>query len=169
MIMKVTNSQEPTLSKANINDLPILQGLITAYNEALSEYDDGTPPKNIEYLRTNIEKSDHVILIVKLGEEAAGFILAKRTSESEPYAWLLSELFIIEKYQRQKIGFKIMLLLWNQYPGCWKLYVRPNNIKALNFWRKTISFYTNNNFDETMQNLGDPSKPKKRIIFDFNT
>jgi len=167
--MLVPSSQEPILFKANISDLPLLELLVKAYNKALSEYDDGTPPKDIEYLRANIARNDHLILVVKLGNKAAGFILAKRISDSSPSAWLLSEIFVVEKFQRQKIGLKIVTQLWNQYPGCWKLYVRPNNIKALNFWRKTISFYTNNNFDETVQNLGNPFKPKKRIVFDVNT
>lgn len=69
--------------------------------------------------------------------------------------FMLNELFILRPFRNKGVAEYAMTKIFNEFKGKWMLFTTPtdNNIKTINFWRKTLSNYTNNQFIEEDKEL----------------
>lgn len=76
------------------------------------------------------------------------------------------EFFLLRPYRGKDIASIAAKQIFDKFLGEWKLYVAPSgtNPRAEKFWRKTISDYTNGNFEEKHDVTFDGYK----LIFTFN-
>ena len=102
--------------------------------------------------------------IIILNSKAVGFILINNECmllERQENNYNIQEIFILEEYGQNKLGFKTLLNILNLYKGNWEIKPALENEVALKFWRNIIKKYTNNNYKELVNENG-------RIIITFS-
>ncbi|MCB2296193.1 GNAT family N-acetyltransferase [Clostridium tagluense] len=105
--------------------------------------------------------------IIKVDDKPAGFILIA----TAPYApktsdYYVNEFFLLRPYRGKNIGEIAAKQVFDKFQGRWELYTNhlPKNLKGQKFWRKTVSSYTNNNYDEST----GQTVHEEKLIFRFN-
>jgi predicted acetyltransferase len=88
--------------------------------------------------------------IVRVNGYLAGFVLVARYNylTGEKDSWVIAEFFIMRKYRRQGVGEHVGRYIFDQFPGAWQVGQMIENSAAITFWRKVISRYTHDNFQE---------------------
>ncbi|MGM9972704.1 MAG: GNAT family N-acetyltransferase [Clostridiaceae bacterium] len=89
--------------------------------------------------------------IIMVDGKPAGFDLVS-TGEFAPKGmdYYVYEFFLLRPYRGKGIASTAAKKIFDKFSGKWGLYVAPSgtNLRAEKFWRKTISDYTNENFQE---------------------
>ncbi|MBZ9622489.1 GNAT family N-acetyltransferase [Clostridium sp. FP2] len=105
--------------------------------------------------------------IIRVDDKPAGFILIA----TKPYApktsdYYVNEFFLLRPYRGKNIGEIAAKQVFDKFQGRWELYTNhlPKNLKGQKFWRKTVSSYTNNNYDEST----GQTVHEEKLIFRFN-
>ena len=85
----------------------------------------------------------------------------------------MGEFFILRKFQGKGIATLVAHNFFKEHPGKWSIAVMPENIKAVNFWRKVISAVVIENYTEvfkTEDELKTPENPDPYAmnIYTFN-
>lgn len=105
--------------------------------------------------------------IIMVDGKPAGFDLVA-TGEYVPKEmdYYVYEFFLLRPYRGKDIGSIAAKQIFDKFKGKWGLYVAPNgtNPRAESFWRKTISSYTNDKFQERQGETFDGC----RLIFTFD-
>lgn len=107
--------------------------------------------------------------LVKVKDEIAGFVLLDQVRTDSKTEKNMGEFFILAKFQNKKIGCQVAHQVWKLYPVQWEVSVIPENKRALIFWRKTISDFTQGNYKEEIKQIDYDVHQPNRIIFSFNT
>lgn len=81
----------------------------------------------------------------------------------------MDEFFVISKFQGKNIGEIAAQQIWNKHQGVWEVAIILENKKALSFWHKAISNYTNIKFSHEEKVVNYDQHQPKRIIFTFST
>lgn len=68
---------------------------------------------------------------------------------------MVNEFFIMRPFRGKKIGEYALTDIFNRFRGKWLIYTTPTdkNLKTIQFWRKTLSRYTNDQFVEADKDL----------------
>lgn len=97
-----------------------------------------------------------------------GFVLVA----ASPYAvdnsdFMICEMFIMRPFRGKGVGEYAVKTICNKYLGNWILFTTPtdSNLRTIEFWRKTLSQYTNNNFIEEDKDIAHFGYNK---VFRFN-
>jgi predicted acetyltransferase len=114
-------------------------------------------------------KVTFIIVVVKVYDEIAGFVLLNQATEDATNTWNMGEFFIIAKFQGGGIATRVAKQIWNMHPGKWEVSVIPNNKSALNFWEKAISEITFGIFNKQIKDVSYDEHCPRRIIFEFDT
>jgi len=148
---------KPELIKATLADYPVIQNLARFYAYDMSR-DCGQDLKGWEFPKDGLyegpdfkkyfESSSNHPFILKVEGELAGFVLINKLEIMPEVDWNIGEFFIVAKFQRSGIGKKVAKQIFDQFPGEWSVGAIPQNVKALNFWRKLIAEYPNGKFIE---------------------
>lgn len=105
--------------------------------------------------------------IIMVDGKPAGFDLVS-TVEFAPKEmdYYVHEFFLLRPYRGKDIASIAAKQVFDKFLGKWGLYVAPSgtNPRAERFWRKTISDYTKDNFEENHGSTFDGYK----LIFTFN-
>lgn len=105
--------------------------------------------------------------LIMVDGKPAGFDLVS-TGKYAPkgMGYYVYEFFLLRPYRGKGIASIAAKQIFNKFSGKWGLYVAPSgkNPRAEKFWRKTISDYTNGNFEEKQGSTFDGDK----LIFTFN-
>lgn len=72
--------------------------------------------------------------LIRVDGHLAGFACLQRHEG----AYRLDRFFVMRKYRRRGIGELALRQLLGVRPGLWTLTVRPQNVAALGFWRRTL-------------------------------
>ena len=115
------------------------------------------------------EKDDVLFpFLISVDEVPAGFALIA----TPPYLvddsnYLINEFFILKPFRGKGVGEYAATEIFNRFQGKWLIYTTPTekNSKTINFWKKTISRYTNNQFTEEDKELHDIGFSK---VFNFS-
>jgi len=166
------------LVPATLADYPTLQNMARFYVYDLSRScgfisADWACPKDglyesFDYKHYFEDKTRHAFLI-KVGKELAGFVLLHREGSNPKVDWVMAEFFVLAKFQNKGIGENIASQLFKQFPGTWEISVIPENTKALAFWRKTISKFTDDHYSEEIKIVEYDKDQPKRYILSFDT
>ncbi len=94
--------------------------------------------------------------LIIVDELPAGFVLVA----TPPYLvddsdFMINEMFVMRQFRGKGVGEYAARAIFNKHLGNWMLFTTPtdSNLKTINFWRKTLSNYTNNQFIERDEEL----------------
>lgn len=169
-------NNKPLLVPATLNDYPIIQNIARFYVYDLSREcgfisADWALPGNGLYesfdFKDYFENSARKAYLIMIEAEIAGFVLINQEGLLPKTQWNMGEFFILGKFQGKGIGKSVMGNIFSLHSGIWEISVIPENQSGLQFWRKIISYYTNNNFSENVMEVDYDSDQPKRIIFSF--
>lgn len=107
--------------------------------------------------------------LIKVKNEIAGFVLLNQEGSSPKTTWNMGEFFILAKFQGTGVCFDVAHQIWKMHEGLWEVSVIPENLSALDFWRKTISLFTNGNYTEEVKTIDYDRDQPKRYILSFDT
>ncbi|MCD6055566.1 MAG: acetyltransferase [Gammaproteobacteria bacterium] len=171
---------EPKISiyPITIEDYPLVQNMARFYVYDLSRKcgnlsSDWSLPENGLYESFDFKNyfTDPLrkVYLVKVYDELAGFALLNQATEDPSNTWNMGEFFIIAKFQGQGIATRVAHKIWEITPGRWEIPVIPENKKALIFWEKAITKFTDGAFDQTTKEVTYDEHQPKRVIFAFDT
>lgn len=78
----------------------------------------------------------------------------------------MGEFFVLAKFQKSGIGQQIAEEIFHRFRGTWEVSIIPENIPALQFWKKIVDKYTKGAFSEEQKIVPDP-KPHPMMILKF--
>jgi predicted acetyltransferase len=142
------------VTTAKIEERPILRHLMELYQYDFSEFDrsDIGPLGLYEYpyLDHYWLEPDRSPFLVRVNGYLAGFVLVTRYNYLTGFkdAWVLAEFFIMRKYRYQGIGQHTACLIFDRFVGNWQVAQITENTAATEFWRKVITRYTRNDYQE---------------------
>jgi predicted acetyltransferase len=147
-------SRNIEISRATEVERPILRQLMELYQYDFSEFDGSDiGPLGLydyPYLDHYWVEPERTPLLVRVNGCLAGFVLVARYNYLTGLkdTWVLAEFFIMRKYRHQGVGEHVARLIFDQYRGDWQVAQITKNSAATTFWRKVISRYSLDNFQE---------------------
>ncbi|MBQ7283413.1 MAG: GNAT family N-acetyltransferase [Oscillospiraceae bacterium] len=75
-----------------------------------------------------------------------GFVMVNGYMQKCGSGHSIAEFMVIPKYRRNKIGRQVAFDIFDKYSGNWEVSPSYNSETAYNFWDKTISEYTEDNY-----------------------
>src|SRR4030042_483489 len=142
------------VSPATVAERPILRHLMELYLYDFSEV-DGADIGNLglyeyPYLDHYWVEPERSPFLVRVNGSLAGFVLVARYDylSGQKDCWVMAEFFIMRKYRHQGVGERVACDIFDQFPGPWQVGQITENTAAISFWRKVISRYTHDNFQE---------------------
>ena len=125
-----------------------LERLLVLYLYDMTEF-VAEPDKELEYEYPNIERywqdANRYPFFIEYDTMRIGFALV---TESEENA-VMSEFFIPRHFRRLGIGAQAAWLIFDRFPGRWRVAEMAANRSAQRFWRRVIDEYTDGHYDET--------------------
>jgi len=86
---------------------------------------------------------------IRVDDKLAGLVLVRSCCEhnhlSNPHN--IAEFFVMKKYRRKGVGKAAATKIFDLFLGGWEVSQWQNNLPAQNFWKQTISEYTNGQYD----------------------
>lgn len=159
---------------ATPEDYPVIQNMARFYVYDLSREcgfiseDWACPPDGLYEsfdFKSYFEDPSRRAYLIKVEHELAGFALLNQEGTSPKTDWNMGEFFILAKFQGKGIAQHVAYQLWNMHPGVWEVSVIPENIKALNFWRKAISTFSHGDYVEKVCQISyDTHQPNRHIL-----
>jgi len=145
------------LREAAIEQLPIMQRMGSYYVYDMSEYVGGEPgwefPDTGDYecddFRPHFEDPQASPFFIRVDGELAGFAIVNRQG-SEPEAdYNMAQFFVLRKFKGRGVGAQAARECFQRFRGVWNVMVIPQNVGAHAFWKRTISVFTDSEFQET--------------------
>ncbi len=94
-------------------------------------------------------RTDYKSFFIKVEGKLAGLVVIKFIiDENINY---LRHFFIMRKYRRLKIGEMTVNMIFDMFPGKWRVSQFFYNEPAICFWRKVIKRYTGDKYIETIR------------------
>lgn len=104
--------------------------------------------------------------LLKVEGRPAGFFLLAGGKFAQPdIDYFLYETFILSPYRGQGLAYEAMQSIFSKHKGKWRFFTHAteNNKRAQAFWRKTVSFITDENYATHEEEIDGMPK----LIFDF--
>ena len=87
--------------------------------------------------------------LIRVDGAPAGFCLVATHPHIERDSdYLIHEFFLLHAYRGRGVGQQAAVQAFDRFRGRWHVYVLPDNLRAVSFWRKTISEYTSGDYEE---------------------
>ena len=96
---------------------------------------------------------DRFAFLILADARLAGFALVRQKNElgSGTRTTDLAEFFVLRQFRRQQVGSRAAIMIWDLFPGPWQVRVLVSNRSAYPFWKKLITAYSPNQFEETKE------------------
>lgn len=146
------------IERATIEKKVVLRHLLELYKYDFSEFD----PEDVDehglygykYFDHYWTEPGHFPFLIKVNGNYAGFALVRKLIQegknAESY-FSMAEFFIMKKYRKGGVGRHAAFYLFDSFPGKWEVAEIKENNPAQKFWRKIISEYTNNHYEEVQK------------------
>ena len=129
-----------TADLARADETLILLDLWQLYMRDLATYRDSVIQTDGRYrddrLRTYLAYDDHWSYLIRNRGEFVGFAL---TRKSKPDTHVIGEFFIKSEFRSSGIGRCTVAEILSRFAGNWEIPFQEENVKAANFWRRTIT------------------------------
>lgn len=161
----------------------IINNIYPLYLHDLSEHYGNLPNKHGIYEESNDYKTlleqnkvfniwwekTHCLypFLILVDEIPAGFIfIATPPYTPKETDYYVNEFFILRPFRGKGIGSYAASRVFDKFKGRWYLFTNPSekNIAGQKFWKKTVSKYTNDKYEEFYGETFDGNK----LIFKFN-
>ena len=171
------NQYKPQLIAATIADYPAIQNMARFYVYDRTRYMGWECPETGLYecidFKHYFEDSDQHAFLVRVENELAGFVLLDKMTLLEPVDWNMGEFFILAKFQSSGVGSAVAREIFTRFPGKWSVAAMPENVGAVNFWRRVINEVSNGQFTEVSKTAAELTTPENpdpyaMIVFGFN-
>ena len=139
-----------------------LYNLLQLYLHDLSNYfpidfDNKTATYKYDDLESYTKNQSKLAYLIKKDNNVIGFSLIDILNDTN----IIQEMFILNNYKNKGYGKEAVFLIFNKHKGNWLVKAVPCSKKAENFWTKTISEYTNNNY--VLEHTGKYNRPEYRF------
>jgi predicted acetyltransferase len=159
---------EFVLVEVEDSDYELIQNLIRFYIHDMSEFTGWSCPSNglyggvddqPYYFGKTLDLEDARWLEgwagkgykVLVDREIAGFCLVRLFYKDARRLNDIGEFFILRKFRNKGLGRQVAHAIFDMYPGNWQVRQMVDNRPAQVFWRKTISAYTQDQFEEGLK------------------
>ncbi|MFL0250665.1 GNAT family N-acetyltransferase [Clostridium neuense] len=141
-----------SLSKVTENEKDIFYNLNQLFAYDFSELnkmdiDDNGLYQQLKDVDEYYTKDNYSSFLIKVEGKLAGLAVIKFMDEEGVN--YLRHFFIMRKYRRLKIGERVTNMIFDMFPGKWRVSQFDFNEPAICFWRKIIGRYTEGNYVET--------------------
>lgn len=142
--------------KATLQDKSILRNLLALYLYDFSEIEGGDVDASglfgYRYLDRYWTEPGRQPFLVKVDGMLAGFVLVSQYHHvfGDENTMTIAEFFIMRKYRGRGIGTHVAIRVFDLFPGKWEVRQTAKNLGAQAFWRKVVSKYTDNRFEEVV-------------------
>jgi predicted acetyltransferase len=85
----------------------------------------------------------HPLLILYKNKLVGFLIFSEFKGKHQEVDYQMVEMFILKMYRRNRIGKKVIEMIFDKYKGKYHLDVSENNIPALKFWEKLLEENSN--------------------------
>lgn len=163
---------------ATLSDYPTIQNMARFYLYDISKScgfisKDWACPENglfeCDDFKRYFENPTSKTYLLRVNKELAGFVLLDKSGQSPKTEWNMGQFFIMGKFQGKGIAQQVARQIWDLYPGLWEVSVIPENVKALAFWRKAVSIFTKENYQEEIKTIDYDEDQPNRYILSFDT
>jgi predicted acetyltransferase len=123
---------------------PVVANLLELYAHDFSDFQDLElgPDGRFGYRDLDLYWSEpgHHPFLIKVDGKLAGVVLLKRETnpQGDGNLWDVAEFFVLRGYRRRGIGTHVAHRVWKQFPGAWQVRVMERNMKAVQFWERTV-------------------------------
>jgi predicted acetyltransferase len=126
---------------------PIIQNFMQLYTHDFSEFWGGTSRGDVNEqglfdaypLDEYWSNARWVAMLIWCGRALAGFCLVNdRTHSGLKAQRNMAEFFILRKHRGRGVGRLAAEIIFSRHPGVWEVAVARKNVRAREFWRKTI-------------------------------
>ncbi|HUX79527.1 MAG TPA: GNAT family N-acetyltransferase [Alphaproteobacteria bacterium] len=171
------SKSKPELIRATLVDYPLIENMWRFYVYDMGRYcgfNEGWEcPTSLSFVPDDLTRyfvdQTRKAFLVKVDDEIAGFVFLNKVGTKPEVDWNIGEFFIIGKYQGKGIAEQVAVQIFKKFPGVWEATVIQENERALGFWRKVISHYTNGHFLEEIKVVDWARRNPKRVVFYFNS
>ena len=129
-----------TADLATADETLILLDLWQLYMTDLATYRDSVIQADGRYrddrLRTYLAYDEHWSFLIRNRGEIVGFALIRK---SKPGTHVIGEFFIKSEFRGSGIGRCAVAEILPRFAGNWEIPFQEENVKAANFWRRTIT------------------------------
>lgn len=129
-----------TADLATADETLILLDLWQLYMTDLATYRDSVIQADGRYrddrLRTYLAYYDHWSYLIRNQGEIVGFALVRK---SKPGTHVIGEFFIKSEFRSLGVGRCAVAEILPRFAGNWEIPFQEENVKAANFWRRTIT------------------------------
>jgi predicted acetyltransferase len=152
-LLQKRNIMDITLIPASPSDKPVLRRLLELCQHDYSEFNGEDVDEHgifgYRYLDHYWTDPGRYAFLVRVSGNLAGFILIRELNpDTRGITHSIAEFFILRKYRRQGIGQAVAFMVFDQYPGQWKVSQEQDNLPAQAFWRQVIQNYTGGEYKE---------------------
>lgn len=105
--------------------------------------------------------------LIRVDDIPAGFMLIATPPHcAKGVDYFVNDFFLLQPFRGKGVAQKAATQVFEMFKGQWELFTNPmeQNITGQKFWRKTVSSYTKNHFEEAVGTTFDGHK----IVFRFN-
>lgn len=136
---------------ATPDDHAIIQNLARFYVYDFTEYTGWACPETglfggCDELLNDLLAGHNYACLFRVDGELAGF--AGVAQDPEDATHYISEFFVLRKFRGCGFGHSAACMLFDRFPGLWKVQQLAVNIPAVVFWRKIIAAYTDGHYVE---------------------
>ena len=155
----MNNLLKPIIIPATLVDYPTIQNMARFYVYDRTKYMGWECPEDglfecIDF-KHYFENPKKKAFLIRVDKEIAGFVLLDKEHLLEAVDWNMGEFFVLAKFQGKGVAYKAAKQIFTDYPGKWSVAVMPENIRALNFWRKVITDVSEGNYTESFKAAKD--------------
>ncbi|GIN70247.1 hypothetical protein J14TS2_07220 [Bacillus sp. J14TS2] len=146
------------IEKVSLEQKNVLKNLLELYKYDFSEFD----PEDVndqglygyKYFEHYWTEPSRFPFLIKVNGNYAGFALVRKITqegENPEFYFSMAEFFVMKKYRKTGVGKKTAFYLFDTFSGTWQVSEMKENVPAQKFWRKIISEYTNDNYQEVQK------------------
>ena len=140
------------ITEATLDDKPVLRRLLEFKDYELSPFDNSDVNEHGEFGYRYLdhywtEEGRHAFL-VRVDGQLAGFAMVTTHHYTPDAQFSMAEFLIMRRFQKQGVGTAVAIDIFSRFPGTWEIQQLRKHAGAQQFWRKTISNFTSDNFRE---------------------
>ncbi|BCB03925.1 GNAT family N-acetyltransferase [Bacillus sp. KH172YL63] len=147
------------LEKVDIDRKATLKQLLELYLYEFSAFTledvNETGRFEYDYLDHYWTEEGRVPYFIMIDGSFAGFALIRHIEEENERYYSVAEFFVLKKFRSCLIGRQAANRLFNHYQGNWNVGVLKENHSAREFWRSTVSSYTEGMYNEEINSEGN--------------
>jgi predicted acetyltransferase len=148
--------------KADSSYQKVIENLMQLYLYDLSAYTDECVEINGlfdlgNYFEMYWSERDRYPYLCTINDIPVGFALVRQLTKE---SFAISEFFVLRSFRRQGIATQFAHHIFNLHYGQWQVAEIETNTSSQEFWRKTISTFTGNDFVEEWSD-SQPKGPKQ--------